>query len=106
MASWTRYWLILSGSLLLYYSAKTLRASERKHFKSTASKKVSIAGWMVVLPDDHQHPDIFQLNNPDKGNVYKFQTSSRFHAIIWHKHLEDACKSNRPQIPTNLMSFE
>ncbi|XP_041049904.1 ras-specific guanine nucleotide-releasing factor RalGPS1 isoform X2 [Carcharodon carcharias] len=106
MSSWTRYWLILSGSLLLYFSAKSLRASERKHFKSSPSKKVSIAGWMVVLPDDPEHPDIFQLSDPDKGNVYKFQTSSRFHAILWHKHLDDACKSNRPQIPTNLMSFE
>ncbi|XP_072422057.1 ras-specific guanine nucleotide-releasing factor RalGPS1-like isoform X1 [Chiloscyllium punctatum] len=106
MSSWTRYWLILSGSLLLYYSAKSLRPSERKHFKSSPSKKVSIAGWMVVLPDDPEHPDIFQLSDPDKGNVYKFQTSSRFHAILWHKHLDDACKSNRPQIPTNLMSFE
>ncbi|KAB0406910.1 hypothetical protein E2I00_002040 [Balaenoptera physalus] len=52
---------------------------------------------MVQLPDDPEHPDIFQLNNPDKGNVYKFQTGSRFHAILWHKHLDDACKSNRPQ---------
>lgn len=32
------------------------------------------------------------------GNVYKFQTGSRFHAILWHKHLDDACKSNRPQV--------
>ena len=22
---------------------------------------------MVQLPDDPEHPDIFQLNNPDKG---------------------------------------
>ncbi|XP_062929498.1 ras-specific guanine nucleotide-releasing factor RalGPS1-like isoform X2 [Mobula hypostoma] len=106
LSSWTRYWLILSGSLLLYYSAKSLRPSERKHFKSAPSKKMSVAGWMVVLPDDPEHPDIFQLSDPDKGNVYKFQTSSRFHAILWHKHLDDACKSNRPQIPANLMSFE
>lgn len=32
------------------------------------------------------------------GNVYKFQTGSRFHAILWHKHLDDACRSNRPQV--------
>uniref|UniRef100_A0A2K5K6L6 Ras-GEF domain-containing protein n=1 Tax=Colobus angolensis palliatus TaxID=336983 RepID=A0A2K5K6L6_COLAP len=75
-------------------------------YKSTPGKKVSIVGWMVQLPDDPEHPDIFQLNNPDKGNVYKFQTGSRFHAILWHKHLDDACKSNRPQVPANLMSFE
>lgn len=36
-------------------------------YKSTPGKKVSIVGWMVQLPDDPEHPDIFQLNNPDKG---------------------------------------
>ncbi|XP_073080426.1 ras-specific guanine nucleotide-releasing factor RalGPS1 isoform X5 [Manis javanica] len=106
LSSWTRYWVVLSGSTLLYYGAKSLRGTDRKHYKSTPGKKVSIVGWMVRLPDDPEHPDIFQLNNPEKGNVYKFQTGSRFHAILWHKHLDDACKSNRPQVPANLMSFE
>uniref|UniRef100_A0A663MWC1 Ras-specific guanine nucleotide-releasing factor RalGPS1 n=1 Tax=Athene cunicularia TaxID=194338 RepID=A0A663MWC1_ATHCN len=106
LSSWTRYWVILSGSTLLYFGAKSLRGTERKHYKSTPGKKVSIVGWMVALPDDPEHPDIFQLNNPDKGNVYKFQTGSRFLAILWHKHLDDACKSNKPQVPANLMSFE
>ncbi|XP_054980038.1 ras-specific guanine nucleotide-releasing factor RalGPS1 isoform X1 [Sorex araneus] len=115
LSSWTRYWVTLSGSTLLYYGAKSLRGTDRKHYKSTPGKKVSVVGWMVQLPDDPEHPDIFQLNNPDKGNVYKFQTGSRFHAILWHKHLDDACKSNRPQelaassqweVPANLMSFE
>ncbi|XP_064346595.1 ras-specific guanine nucleotide-releasing factor RalGPS1 isoform X2 [Camelus dromedarius] len=108
LSSWTRYWVILSGSTLLYYGAKSLRGTDRKHYKSTPGKKVSIVGWMVQLPDDPEHPDIFQLNNPDKGNVYKFQTGSRFHAILWHKHLDDACKSNRPQVksPKSCLSPE
>ncbi|XP_077340995.1 ras-specific guanine nucleotide-releasing factor RalGPS1 isoform X3 [Lithobates pipiens] len=113
LTSWTRYWVTLTGSTLLYFGAKSLRGNERKNYKSTPNKKMSILGWMVVLPDDPEHPNIFQLNNPDKGNVYKFQTSSRFHAILWHKHLDDACKSGRPPVsetqqmaPTNLMSFE
>ncbi|XP_019061496.1 ras-specific guanine nucleotide-releasing factor RalGPS1 isoform X1 [Fukomys damarensis] len=108
LSSWTRYWVILSGSTLLYYRAKSLRGTDRKHYKSTPGKKVSIVGWMVQLPDDPEHPDIFQLNNPDKGNVYKFQTGSRFHAILWHKHLDDACKSNRPQVksPESHFSLE
>ncbi|XP_021546866.1 ras-specific guanine nucleotide-releasing factor RalGPS1 isoform X6 [Neomonachus schauinslandi] len=108
LSSWTRYWVILSGSTLLYYGAKSLRGTDRKHYKSTPGKKVSVVGWMVQLPDDPEHPDIFQLNNPDKGNVYKFQTGSRFHAILWHKHLDDACKSNRPQVksPKPCLSLE
>ncbi|NXR07840.1 RGPS1 factor, partial [Semnornis frantzii] len=67
LSSWTRYWVMLSGSTLLYFGAKSLRGTERKHYKSTPGKKVSIVGWMVALPDDPEHPDIFQLNNPDKG---------------------------------------
>ncbi|NWW85510.1 RGPS1 factor, partial [Rhynochetos jubatus] len=98
LSSWTRYWVVLSGATLLYFGAKSLRGTERKHYKSTPVKKVSVVGWMVALPDDPEHPDIFQLNNPDKGNVYKFQTGSRFHAILWHKHLDDACRSNKPQV--------
>ncbi|KAH0517076.1 Ras-specific guanine nucleotide-releasing factor RalGPS1, partial [Microtus ochrogaster] len=70
MSSWTRYWVVLSGSTLLYYGAKSLRGTDRKHYKSTPGKKVSIIGWMVQLPDDPEHPDIFQLNNPDK--VFNF----------------------------------
>lgn len=106
LASWSRYWISLSGSTLTFYGAKALRASERKHYKSSPCKVVSVTGWMVVLPDDPTRPNIFQLNDPDKGNVYKFQTGSRFSAIIWHKNLEEACRSSRPQIPANLMSFE
>ncbi|XP_036892859.1 ras-specific guanine nucleotide-releasing factor RalGPS1 isoform X1 [Sturnira hondurensis] len=106
LSSWTRYWVTLSGSTLLYYGAKSLRGTDRKHYKSTPGKKVSVVGWMVQLPDDPEHPDVFQLSNPDRGNVYKFQAGSRFHAILWHKHLDDACKSSRPQVPANLMSFE
>ncbi|XP_037608845.1 ras-specific guanine nucleotide-releasing factor RalGPS1-like isoform X2 [Sebastes umbrosus] len=106
LSSWTRFWITLSGSALTFYGAKALRASERKHYKSNFCKKVCVTGWMVVLPDDPARPNIFQLNDPDKGNVYKFQTGSRFSAIIWHKNLEEACRSSRPQIPANLMSFE
>ncbi|XP_035245991.1 ras-specific guanine nucleotide-releasing factor RalGPS1-like isoform X2 [Anguilla anguilla] len=105
-SSWTRFWIILAGTTLTFYSSKALRASERKHYKSSPCKTVSLAGWMVVLPDDPLRPDVFQLSDPEKGNVYKFQTGSRFSAIIWHRSLNEACRSCRPQIPTNLMSFE
>ncbi|XP_066514529.1 ras-specific guanine nucleotide-releasing factor RalGPS1 isoform X2 [Hoplias malabaricus] len=106
LSSWTRYWISLSGSTLTFYGAKALRGTDRQHYKSTPCKKVLVLGWMVVLPDDPTRPNIFQLNDSEKGNVYKFKTGSRFSAIIWHKHLEEACRSNRPQTPTNLMSFE
>ncbi|XP_059378532.1 ras-specific guanine nucleotide-releasing factor RalGPS1-like [Carassius carassius] len=106
LSSWKRYWIVLSGSILIYFGSKALRANERRHYKSRPCKKITLTGWMVVLPDNLQHPNIFQLTDPEKGNVYKFQTGSRFSAIIWHRHLAEACRSTRPQIPANLMSFE
>ncbi|XP_062409505.1 ras-specific guanine nucleotide-releasing factor RalGPS1-like isoform X4 [Sardina pilchardus] len=106
LSSWTRFWVSLSGSTLSLYGTKALRASERKHYKSAPCKTVSVIGWMAVLPDNPARPNIFQLNDPDKGNVYKFQTSSRFSAILWHKSLEEASRSNKPKTPANLMSFE
>uniref|UniRef100_A0A3P9KD07 Ral GEF with PH domain and SH3 binding motif 1 n=1 Tax=Oryzias latipes TaxID=8090 RepID=A0A3P9KD07_ORYLA len=71
LSSWTRFWISLSGSALIFYSAKALRASERKHYKSTPCKKVCVTGWMVVLPDDPARPNIFQLNDPDRGQIEK-----------------------------------
>ncbi|XP_065107247.1 ras-specific guanine nucleotide-releasing factor RalGPS1 isoform X1 [Paramisgurnus dabryanus] len=106
MSSWTRYWITLSGSSLTFYASKALRVTDRKHYKSSPCKKVSILDWMVVLPDDPEQPNIFQLNDPDKGNVYKFQTGDRFSAIMWHRNLQEACQRKPPQIPANLMSFE
>ncbi|TRY57252.1 hypothetical protein DNTS_003310 [Danionella cerebrum] len=91
-------------------------------FQSRLCKRLCVLGWMVILPDRPDQPNIFQLNHPDRGNVYKFETSDRFSAILWHKHLEEACKRTAAQvekklsvfsksrfhsaIPANLMSFE
>lgn len=43
-----------------------LRSSQ---YKSTPCKKVCVTGWMVVLPDDPDRPNIFQLNDPDRGQT-------------------------------------
>lgn len=106
VASWTKYWAVLCGTQLIYYAAKSLKATERKHFKSTSTKNVSVLGWMVVMADDPQHPDIFLLTDSEKGNSYKFQAGNRVNSMLWFKHLSAACQSNRQQVPANLMTFE
>ncbi|ETE66184.1 Ras-specific guanine nucleotide-releasing factor RalGPS2 [Ophiophagus hannah] len=106
VASWTKYWVALCGTQLFYYAAKSLKATERKHFKSTPSKNVSVVGWMVMMADDPDHPDLFLLTDSEKGNSYKFQAGNRMNAMLWFKHLSAACQSNRQQVPANLMTFE
>ncbi|XP_053765203.1 ras-specific guanine nucleotide-releasing factor RalGPS2 isoform X7 [Panthera pardus] len=97
VASWTKYWAALCGTQLFYYAAKSLKATERKHFKSTSNKNVSVVGWMVMMADDPEHPDLFLLTDSEKGNSYKFQAGNRMNAMLWFKHLSAACQSNRQQ---------
>ncbi|XP_078498314.1 ras-specific guanine nucleotide-releasing factor RalGPS2 isoform X3 [Lissotriton helveticus] len=106
VASWTKYWAALCGTQLFYYTAKSIKATERKHFKSTSSKSVAVVGWMVMMADDPEHPDLFLLTDSEKGNSYKFQAGNRMNAMLWFKHLSAACQSNRQQAPANLMTFE
>ncbi|XP_030626637.1 ras-specific guanine nucleotide-releasing factor RalGPS2 isoform X2 [Chanos chanos] len=106
VASWSKYWVALCGTQLYYYPAKSLKASERKHFKSTSSKSVSVVGLMAMLADDPEHPDVFLLTDSEHGNSYKFQAGNKSNALLWFKHLSAACQSNRQQVPANLMSFE
>uniref|UniRef100_A0A672QAU7 Ral GEF with PH domain and SH3 binding motif 2 n=1 Tax=Sinocyclocheilus grahami TaxID=75366 RepID=A0A672QAU7_SINGR len=106
VAAWTKYWVALCSTQLYYYPAKSLKATERKHFKSTASKSVSVLGLMAMMADDPEHPDVFLLTDSEHGNSYKFQAGNRMNALLWFKHLSAACQSNRQQVPANLMSFE
>ncbi|GAB1285577.1 Ras-specific guanine nucleotide-releasing factor RalGPS2 [Apodemus speciosus] len=105
VASWTKYWAALCGTQLFYYAAKSLKATERKHFKSTSNKNVSVLGWMVVMADDPEHPDLFLLTDSEKGNSYKFQAGSRMNAMLWFKHLSAACQSNKQQGSYKLDDF-
>ncbi|XP_036198130.1 ras-specific guanine nucleotide-releasing factor RalGPS2 isoform X1 [Myotis myotis] len=98
VASWTKYWAALCGTQLFYYTAKSLKATERKHFKSTSNKNVSVVGWMVMMADDPEHPDLFLLTDSEKGNSYKFQAGNRMNAMLWFKHLSAACQSNKQQV--------
>uniref|UniRef100_A0A8C9TV93 Ral GEF with PH domain and SH3 binding motif 2 n=1 Tax=Scleropages formosus TaxID=113540 RepID=A0A8C9TV93_SCLFO len=104
VASWTKYWVALCGTQLFYYPAKSLKATERKHFKSTASKSTSVVGWMSMMTDDPEHSDVFLLTDSERGNSYKFQAGNRANALLWFKHLSAACQSNRQQVSDNVSS--
>uniref|UniRef100_A0A671V611 Ral GEF with PH domain and SH3 binding motif 2 n=1 Tax=Sparus aurata TaxID=8175 RepID=A0A671V611_SPAAU len=102
VASWTKYWVALCGAQLYYYPAKSLKATERKHFKSTSSKSVCVVGLMAMMADDPEHPDVFLLTDSENGNTYKFQAGNRMNALLWFKHLSAACQSNRQQVRSRM----
>ncbi|XP_062340751.1 ras-specific guanine nucleotide-releasing factor RalGPS1-like isoform X3 [Osmerus eperlanus] len=90
LSSWTRFWITLSGSTLMFYGAKALRASERKHYKSSPCKKVCVTGWMVVLPDDPARPNIFHLNDPDKGKPQQDKKKKGFYYLYRNQDFNKA----------------
>ncbi|KAA0713876.1 Ras-specific guanine nucleotide-releasing factor [Triplophysa tibetana] len=46
---------------------KTLMKEGKKPtYKSRPCKKITLTGWMVALPDNAEHPNIFQLTDPER----------------------------------------
>ncbi|XP_067877373.1 ras-specific guanine nucleotide-releasing factor RalGPS2-like [Heterodontus francisci] len=82
-----------------------MKSTERKQFKSSWCKRVSVVGWMPLLMTDSDM-DMFQLSDSEHRNCYRFHAGSRLNAVQWFKHLNRACNSNSNQPPLNLMSFE
>lgn len=41
-------------------------------FKSTSNKNVSVVGWMVMMADDPEHPDLFLLTDSEKGESLEY----------------------------------
>lgn len=106
VSSWTRYWLGLWKTMLVYFPARSLRGSLRDAFKEDPCKMVSVVGWIVVLSDHPCNADSFTLTDPVRGNTYRFQTNSPIAALDWCRHLDTTTKSSLIKPPDNLMTFE
>lgn len=107
VSPWNRYWLVLKGSSLIYYSPKSLRGTEKCDFKSNPCKSVDISGCLVICADSSSQRDTFQLTDPVKGNVYKFRASSRSQAVQWYNCLKKCTNQYSDNIHLeNLMTFE
>ena len=106
VSTWSRYWVSLWGTSLLYFPARSLRGVDRESFRSEPSKMVSIVGWMAVMSDNSLQPDAFILTDPVKGNSYKFRANAPVRALEWCRHVDKASKTVHTKPQDNLISFE
>ncbi|KAK9753680.1 RasGEF domain [Popillia japonica] len=106
VTSWQRYWIQIWASSLAYFSPKSFKGNQRSDFKSEPSKMISLVGCQILLGDNTLHPDLFQIIDPARGNVYKFRAGSQNVAEKWCRYLQKAASSEQTPLPTNLMSFE
>ncbi|XP_026292172.1 ras-specific guanine nucleotide-releasing factor RalGPS1 isoform X1 [Frankliniella occidentalis] len=107
VSSWQRYWVELWASSLIYFSPKSFKGTERSDFKHEPCKITAVSGMCVALGDNPVQPDVFQLADPVRGNVYKFRSGSKSTAIKWCRHLQElTIGSPEKPLPANLMSFE
>lgn len=108
VTSWQRYWVQLWPSNIVYYSPKTFKGNSRCDFKREPHKVFSVAGCSVELGAmGTLQPDVFQLVDAARGNIYKFRAGTRAQAERWTRVLQDlACATDHKPLPVNLMSFE
>ncbi|XP_049884893.1 ras-specific guanine nucleotide-releasing factor RalGPS2 isoform X2 [Pectinophora gossypiella] len=105
LSSWQRYWLQISGNVLIFYSSKSFKGTNRSDFRAERCKMLSLDGWLGVNVDGDS-ADAFQLVNHHTGTLYKFKTGSESSARQWVAKIEAVTNKAVKPLPANLMSFE
>ncbi|XP_075990691.1 ral GEF with PH domain and SH3 binding motif isoform X2 [Anticarsia gemmatalis] len=105
LSSWQRYWLQISGNILVFYASKSFKGTSRSDFRDERCKMLSLEGWFAKIVDGDS-ADAFQLMNHHTGTLYKFKTVSETAAKMWVKVIEEVTNKIVKPLPANLMSFE
>ncbi|XP_072930455.1 ras-specific guanine nucleotide-releasing factor RalGPS1 isoform X2 [Epargyreus clarus] len=106
LSSWQRYWLQLSGDMLVFYASKSFKGCNRSDFRSERCKVLTLhAGWRAQWSREDA-PDAFQLMDHNHGTIYKFKTTSELTAKLWVSKINDVTENMVKPLPANLMSFE
>ncbi|CAG9558404.1 unnamed protein product [Danaus chrysippus] len=106
LSSWQRYWLQISGNVLIFYSSKTFKGTSRNDFSKERCKVVELHdGWRAVLMDCEAQ-DAFQLVDHRTGTIYKFKTGNESTAKQWAARINEVTNKLVTPLPANLMSFE
>ncbi|XP_050684111.1 ras-specific guanine nucleotide-releasing factor RalGPS1 isoform X2 [Leptidea sinapis] len=106
LSSWQRYWLQLTGNIMIFYAAKSFKGTSRGDFSKERCKVVSLHdGWRATWLEN-EAADLFQLEDQRAATVYKFKTGSETTTKQWVMKLNSITNRMVQPLPGNLMSFE
>ncbi|CAH2985416.1 unnamed protein product [Chilo suppressalis] len=105
LSSWQRYWLQMSGNILVFYASKSFKGTNRNDFRTERCKVLALDGWVATWSAGDA-TDAFQLVNHHAGTMYKFKTGSESAAKQWVRKIEEVTTKIVKPLPANLMSFE
>lgn len=92
---------------MVYFPAKGFKGCERGDFKKEPCKVLSLSGLQVDLILTGSPPDLFQLSDTTRGNVYKFRTGNEVSTRKWYMLLNQIASGlDAKPLPANLMTFE
>nr|XP_013189124.1 unnamed protein product [Amyelois transitella] len=104
LSSWQRYWLQISGNILVFYASKSFKGTNRSDFRIERCKMLPLEGWAAAR--DGHSALAFQLVNHHAGTLYKFKTVTELEAKEWVSLIENVSYKLVKPLPANLMSFE
>ncbi|XP_053624041.1 ras-specific guanine nucleotide-releasing factor RalGPS2 isoform X2 [Plodia interpunctella] len=104
LSSWQRYWLQISGKILIFYASKSFKGTNRSDFRLERCKMLSLEGWAAAR--DANSALAFQLVNHHAGTIYKFKTGTECASKQWVSLIDNVSNKMVKPLPANLMSFE
>ena len=95
-----------ASSSTFFYSGglnKWMQFSSNFELSRAPTKTINLNGWMALACTKPRKPDLFLLQEPSRGTIYKMRAGSQAAALEWSQRLREAIRKSSA---INLITFE